>query len=247
MEGEHNIELNLLTINYFHLVEDVPKGFISCLLQTEILNGNFPAGSSPPSMSSWEGADLNELGNANAGHIPHHATLLQDPSTHIPLNNVWNVGLFRHWTHSAVPFGSQATNCSSTTRLTMSPAPCSPASSHLEKVPQSCWANANGHPSSLSVSNRNHLQCCSVLVNQIKWFQKLYPIPILGKPFEWIILDCVGPLPKTKSGHEYLLTLMCAANHFPEAVQLHIISSKAITMVKFAHRPAKRYPNWSRH
>ncbi len=37
----------------------------------------------------------------------------------------------------------------------------------------------------------------------------LKPIPVIGEPFERIIIDCVGPLPKTKSGHTYLLTI-CA-------------------------------------
>ena len=32
-----------------------------------------------------------------------------------------------------------------------------------------------------------------------------------------IMIDCVGPLPKTKSGNEYLLTIMCASTRFPQA------------------------------
>lgn len=47
--------------------------------------------------------------------------------------------------------------------------------------------------------------------NQVIPPAPLQPIPALGEPFKHIILDCVGPLPKTKSGHQYLLTLMCAA------------------------------------
>ena len=39
----------------------------------------------------------------------------------------------------------------------------------------------------------------------------LQPIPAIDEPFNRIIIDCVGPLPKTKSGHEYLLTIMCAS------------------------------------
>ena len=48
----------------------------------------------------------------------------------------------------------------------------------------------------------------------------MHPIPVLGEPFEHIILDCVGPLPKSKSRHQYLLTLMCTATHYPEAIPL---------------------------
>ena len=45
----------------------------------------------------------------------------------------------------------------------------------------------------------------------------------------------VGSLPKTKSGHEYLLTIMCASTLFPEAIPLRNIKSKNIvkTLVKF--------------
>lgn len=47
--------------------------------------------------------------------------------------------------------------------------------------------------------------------NQVIPPAPLRPIPVIGEPFERIILDCVGPLPKTKSGHCYLLTMVCAA------------------------------------
>lgn len=48
----------------------------------------------------------------------------------------------------------------------------------------------------------------------------LYPIPVIEEPFERLIVDCVGPLPKSKSGHQYVLTTMCAATRFPEAIPL---------------------------
>ncbi len=56
----------------------------------------------------------------------------------------------------------------------------------------------------------------------------LKPIPVIGEPFERIIIDCVGPLPKTKSGHIYLLTIMCAATRYPEAIPLRSLRAKAI-------------------
>ena len=40
------------------------------------------------------------------------------------------------------------------------------------------------------------------------------PIPVLGKPFSHVIIDCVGPLPQCKSGSQYILTIMCAATRF---------------------------------
>ncbi len=39
--------------------------------------------------------------------------------------------------------------------------------------------------------------------NQIPPPAPLKPIPVLGEPFERILIDCVGPLPKTKSGNSY--------------------------------------------
>ena len=48
----------------------------------------------------------------------------------------------------------------------------------------------------------------------------LQPIPAFDEPFSRIIIDRVGPLPKTKSGNKYLLTIMCASTRFPEAIPL---------------------------
>ena len=58
----------------------------------------------------------------------------------------------------------------------------------------------------------------------------LIPIPAFEEPFSWVIIDCVGPLPKTKSGNQYLLTIMCTSTRFPEAIPLRNI--KAPTIVK---------------
>ncbi len=63
----------------------------------------------------------------------------------------------------------------------------------------------------------------------------LQPVPVMAEPFERLILDCVGPLPKTKSGYQYVLTIMCTATRFPEAVPLRTIKSPAVikALVKF--------------
>ena len=63
----------------------------------------------------------------------------------------------------------------------------------------------------------------------------LNPIPAFGEPFSKVILDCVGPLPRTKSGHEYLLTIMDASTRFPEAIPLRRITAQAIikALMKF--------------
>ena len=56
----------------------------------------------------------------------------------------------------------------------------------------------------------------------------LCPIPVMGEPFERVIVDCVGPLPRTKTGNKYLLTMMCSATRYPEAIPLRSITTKVI-------------------
>ena len=50
----------------------------------------------------------------------------------------------------------------------------------------------------------------------------LQPIPAFDEPFGKIIIDVVGPLPKSKTGKEYLLTIMCLSTRFPEAIPLKL-------------------------
>ncbi|XP_073807553.1 uncharacterized protein [Danio rerio] len=64
--------------------------------------------------------------------------------------------------------------------------------------------------------------------NQVIPPAPLNPIPILMEPFERVIVDCVGPLPKTKAGNQFLLTIMCAATRFPEAIPLRKITAPVI-------------------
>ena len=54
----------------------------------------------------------------------------------------------------------------------------------------------------------------------------LHPIPDFDEAFSKVIIDCVGPLPKTKAGNEYLLTIMCSSTRFPEAIPLRNIKAK---------------------
>ena len=64
--------------------------------------------------------------------------------------------------------------------------------------------------------------------NQIIPKAPLQPIPAVQEPFSRTIVDCVGPLPKTRSGNHYLLTIMCASTRFPEAIPLRNIKTKTI-------------------
>ena len=56
----------------------------------------------------------------------------------------------------------------------------------------------------------------------------LKPIQSVGTPFEHLIIDCVGPLPKSKSGMEYLVTVMCQATRYPAAYAVRSINTKAV-------------------
>lgn len=71
--------------------------------------------------------------------------------------------------------------------------------------------------------------------NQIVPPAPLVPIPVIGEPFERLIIDCVGPLPKSKSGHQYVLTIMCAATRYPEAIPLRTLKGKTVVqkLIKF--------------
>lgn len=56
---------------------------------------------------------------------------------------------------------------------------------------------------------------------------------VVGDPFEQVIVDCVGPFPKTKSGNQFLFTIMCASTSLPEAVLLQNISAQVISKALF--------------
>ncbi len=64
--------------------------------------------------------------------------------------------------------------------------------------------------------------------NQIVPPAPLIPIPVVGEPFERLLIDCVGPLPKSKSGHLYILTIMCAVTRYPEAIPLRTLKAKTV-------------------
>ena len=59
--------------------------------------------------------------------------------------------------------------------------------------------------------------------NQVIPKAGLQPIPAFNEPLSRIIIECVGPSPKPKSGNEYLLTIMFASTRFPEAIPLRTI------------------------
>lgn len=53
-------------------------------------------------------------------------------------------------------------------------------------------------------------------------------IPAMGQPFEHLIIDCVGPLPPSKSGACYLLTIMCQSTCYPAAYPLRTVTTRSV-------------------
>ena len=62
-------------------------------------------------------------------------------------------------------------------------------------------------------------KCCHVCQkvgkpNQTILVTPLKPIPVCNEIFSHVIFEFVGPLPKTTSGNQYLLTIMCRFTRF---------------------------------
>ncbi|GBM16264.1 hypothetical protein AVEN_195374-1 [Araneus ventricosus] len=53
-------------------------------------------------------------------------------------------------------------------------------------------------------------------------------VPIIQEVFAKINVDAVGPLPITASGKKYLITAMCLASKYPDAVAVSDITSMSV-------------------
>ncbi|XP_068204610.1 uncharacterized protein [Palaemon carinicauda] len=78
--------------------------------------------------------------------------------------------------------------------------------------------------------------------NQIIKPAPLQPIPVLPEPFDKVILDCVGPLPKSKKQNQYMITMMCSSIRYPDAYPLRNISSKTLIPVLIKKFHSVWYP-----
>lgn len=92
----------------------------------------------------------------------------------------------------------------------------------------------------LKTDVKNFCKTCQVCQFTSKPNQKvpvapLHPIPAFDEPFSKVLVDCVGPLPRTRSGNQFILTIMCASTRFPEAVPLRKITARSVVkaLVKF--------------
>lgn len=83
---------------------------------------------------------------------------------------------------------------------------------------------------------KKHVLSCEVCQLVGKPNQKipkapLIPIPSVGEPFREVIIDVVGPLPRTRGGNEYILSIVDRMSRFPEAIPLRSIRSEKIVEV----------------
>ncbi|XP_077549467.1 uncharacterized protein LOC144162699 [Haemaphysalis longicornis] len=63
-------------------------------------------------------------------------------------------------------------------------------------------------------------------------------VPVITEPFRRLVIDTVGRLPVTTSGYRHILTVLCPATKFPEAVPLKELSSGEIVNALLAQQLA---------
>ena len=56
----------------------------------------------------------------------------------------------------------------------------------------------------------------------------LVPLPVISQPFERIAMDIIGPLPKSRRGHRYVLVVCDYATRYPEAVPMKYIDAASV-------------------
>ncbi len=56
----------------------------------------------------------------------------------------------------------------------------------------------------------------------------MIPLPIVGEPFQKIAMDIVGPLPRSRAGHRYVLVICDYATRYPEAVAMKSIDAEQV-------------------
>ena len=64
--------------------------------------------------------------------------------------------------------------------------------------------------------------------NQVIPKAPLIKIPIVGEPFEEIVVDVVGPLPRSKKGNQFILTIIDRMSRYPEGIPLRNVKAKTI-------------------
>ena len=56
----------------------------------------------------------------------------------------------------------------------------------------------------------------------------LVPLPVIEEPFTRIAMDVVGPLPRSSSGHKYILVVCDYATRYPEAIPMKAVDAEHV-------------------
>ena len=56
----------------------------------------------------------------------------------------------------------------------------------------------------------------------------MIPLPVISEPFERIAMDVVGPLPRSRSGHRYVLVICDYGTRYPEAIPMKTVDAEAV-------------------
>ena len=56
----------------------------------------------------------------------------------------------------------------------------------------------------------------------------MMPLPVITEPFDRIAMDIVGPLPRSRAGHRYILVVCDYATRYPEAVAMRSIDAEHV-------------------
>ena len=78
----------------------------------------------------------------------------------------------------------------------------------------------------------SHVRSCDICQRNSKIHRKVPMVArkVLTEPFEVMGVDIVGPFPKGKGGNRFLLTCICLASKWPEAVVLKTIAAKNVAI-----------------
>ena len=77
----------------------------------------------------------------------------------------------------------------------------------------------------------NFCKSCRICQKASKQRVKAAPLislPVISEPFSRVAMDIVGPLPRSKAGHRYILVLCDYATRYPEAIALRSIDDEHI-------------------
>ena len=71
-------------------------------------------------------------------------------------------------------------------------------------------------------------ECCQKTAKRTHLTAPMQITTTFTEPFHRVVLDIVGPLPRTKRKHTYILTYIDLASRYPDAEPLHSTTSQAV-------------------